>query len=304
MSMKKLLLVACLFLHLYANAQNPTVYYAKPDSTSGKIGINEYIITLKDHTSIRGTIISQNTQEAKIQTANMGIVTVPTNQIMSMNLLVRTNRISRGSVASNLYYENRFINRFYFTPSGFASEKGAFEYHNHAFYLSELTYAPAKNISLGTTFFTFAPSLLYSFKLKASFYQSERINFSATGTFWNSEDNAGVFAVIPSLSIGKKDSFFNISPIILTENNGGGYGLSLGYMKKVSPLMTVFTENFFTISNGTEINDAFMLSGGCRFDRANHAFDISVVIPAINGGFAPTVFLIPTASYHLKINSL
>lgn len=302
--MKKLLLVACLFLHLYAKAQNPTVYYAKPDSTNAKIGLNEYIITLKDHTTIRGTIISQNTREATIQTANMGIVTVPTNQIMSINLLVRTNRPSRGSMISNVYYENRFVNRLYFTPSGFASEKGSFEYHNHAFYISEFTYAPAKNISLGTAFFTFAPSLLYNFKLKASLYQSERINFSATGTFWNSENNTGVFAIIPSLSIGKKEAFFNISPIILTENSGGGYGLSLGYMKKVSPLMSVFTENFFAISNGTEISDTFMLSGGCRFDRANHAFDVSITIPAINGGFTPRIFLIPSASYHLKINNL
>ena len=108
--------------------------------------------------------------------------------------------------------------------------------------------------------------------------------------------------VIPSLSLGKKEEFFSISPILFTKDNSGSIGLSLGYMKKVSANLTFFTENFFTLGNGRSINDGFIFSGGIRFDRLRHAFDLNIVVPAGISSNDNSLYLIPTVGYHLKLS--
>lgn len=291
--MKKLCFIACLLLGVTSlNAQD----YFKKDTV--KTTDNVFIIRLKDGTRLKGRIIEQNTEQSKIQTQNMGLVTVPANQIESMEL---ADKNKDGN--DKTYYENRFVNRFVFTPSGFAMEKGSVEYHNYMFYYSEFAAALGNRFSLGFGFITILPTEGYNLKAKATIVANEKLNISLTGNLIGGRTVGNTTAIIPSLSFGRKESFFNISPIFFTENKSGSFGLSVGYMRKTSPTLTFFTENFFAVGSGVNFSSGAILSGGLRFDRLRHAFDLNIVIPTNTGSNSyPRLYLIPTVGYHLKLS--
>lgn len=292
--MKKLLLIACLLLGFTSiKAQD----YFKKDTI--KTAENIFIIRLKDGTRLKGRIMEQNTEQSKIQTQNMGLVTVPANQIVSMEL---ADKNKEGN--DRPYYENRFVNRFVFTPSGFAMQKGDIEYHNYMFYYSEFTAALGSRFSVGLGFITILPTEGYNLKVKGTLVSNETFNFSVTGNLVGGRTFGSTTAIIPSLSFGKKESFFNISPIFFTENKSGNFGLSVGYMKKTSSTLTFFTENFFAVGGGVNFNGGAILSGGLRFDRLRHAFDLNIIVPTntIGSSNSPRLYLIPSVGYHLKLS--
>jgi hypothetical protein len=295
--MKKLLFIACLLLGVTSiNAQD----YFKKDTT--KTIDNIFIIRLKDGTRLKGRIIEQNTEQSKIQTQNMGLVTVAANQIVSLELFDKSKTVS-----GQTYYENRFANRFVFTPSGFAMEKGSIEYHNYMFYYSEFAAALGNRFSLGLGFVTILPTAGYNLKAKATIVATEKLNISLTGNLIGGKTFGNTTVLIPSFSFGKKDNFLNISPIFFTESSAGSYGMSVSYMKKVSPKLTFFTEIFFAVGNGVNISDGAVLSAGLRFDRLFHAFDLNVVVPTTRFAMPHSsndgiFLLIPTVGYHLKLS--
>jgi hypothetical protein len=149
----------------------------------------------------------------------------------------------------------------------------------------------------------------YSLKAKATIVASDNFNFSVTGNLFGVTSNIGsqtsgtALLITPSISIGKKEKFFNISTIFAPQATSGSFLLSLGYMVKASPLLTVFTENIFPISsNGNRDGVGALLSGGLRFDRARHAFDINMLIYINNINSRVYYIPVPTVGYHLKIN--
>ena len=145
--MKKCLLIFCfILLGLSAKSQD---YYKKDTVTTTP---STFIIRLKDGTQLLGKIIEQNTVESKIQTENMGLITVKANQILSMELYDKNK-----STFNKSYYDNRFVNRFLFTPSAFPMEEKAIEFHNVLLYYSEFAAALNKRLSVGFGFFTLSP---------------------------------------------------------------------------------------------------------------------------------------------------
>ena len=235
-------------------------------------------------------------RKAKIQTQNMGLIVVQASQIASMEL---SDKNKDGT--DKPYYENRFINRFVYMPSGFAMEKNAIEYHNYMFYYSEFAAAVNDRVSIGVGFVTVLPAQGYSLKLKAAMIRKEKFNFSLTGNLIGGKTLGNTTVLIPSFSFGKKESFFNVSPILFMENKTGSYGMSVGYMKKTSSTLTFFTENFFAMGNGFSIDNGAILSAGLRFDRSRHAFDLNVIVPTIAGANIG-LYLLPTVGYHLKLS--
>lgn len=290
--MKKLLLLLVLLSACFTvSAQD----YYKADST--KNNTNVYIIRLKDGTQLLGRIIEQNTVQSKIQTDNLGLITVDVTQILSVELYDKNKPASNKS-----YYPNRFVNRLLVAPTGFAMEKEAIEYHNTLFYYSEFAAAMGDRFSIGFGFLTIVPTQFYSLKAKLNIIAKEKFNFSVTGNHIGGRNIGSTSIIIPSFSFGKKENFFNVSPIFFTEGVNGGFGLSVGYMKKVSSNLTFFTENFFAVGNGLSVEDGFLLSGGLRFDRQKHAFDLSVILPTGFSDFDNTTYLLPVISYHLKLS--
>lgn len=290
--MKKLLLLLTLLSACFTvNAQD----FYKADST--KTTPNLYIIRLKDGTQLVGRIIEQNTVQSKIQTDNLGLVTVDVSQILSVELYDKNKPTS-----NKPYYPNRFVNRLLVAPTGFAMEKEAIEYHNILFYYSEFAAALGERLSLGFGFFTVIPTQFYSIKAKVNIISKERFNFSVTGNHMGGKEIGSTSIIIPSFSFGKKESFFNVSPVFFTEDTNGGFGLSLGYMKKASPNLTFFTENFFALGNGLSVEDGFVFSAGLRFDRSRHAFDINILVPTGLSDNDNNIYLFPSVGYHLKLS--
>ncbi|MEA5258682.1 hypothetical protein VB264_12875 [Arcicella aquatica] len=290
--MKKILLLLCLLTVCSTiTAQD----YYKTDTTKTKP--NLYIIRLKDGTQLLGRVIEQNAVQSKIQTDNLGLITVDVAQIVSIELYDKNNPIN-----NKPYYPNRFINRLLVAPTGFAMEKDAIEYHNTLFHYSEFAAAMGDRFSIGLGFLTIVPTQFYSLKAKLNIISKEKFNFSVSGNHIGGRSIGSTSIVIPSFSFGKKESFLNISPIFFTEDTRGGFGLSVGYMKKTSPNLTFFTENFFAIGNGLSVENGFVLSGGLRFDRLRHAFDLNVLVPIGIFEFSDKIYLTPSVGYHLKLS--
>jgi hypothetical protein len=301
--MKKLLIIACLLLGATSiiNAQD----YFKKDTV--KTTENVFIIRLKDGTRLKGRIIEQNTEQSKIQTQNLGLVTVAANQIVSMEL--DKNQVG----GENPYYENRFIDRMHLTPTAFPMAKGDVDYHNYYLYYNEVSAALGSRVSVGfgtalIPFVSISNVFPYNLKAKATLISTEKIHFSVSGYLFGA-NNSHITLIIPTLSIGKKESFFNIAPLFYTGNNySGSFGLSVGYMKKTSPNLTFFSENFFAI--GTSNERANSLGVGFRFDRKRHAFDLSLNLLVVNSrnyyssfyNNSVNIYPAPSIGYHLKLS--
>ena len=296
--MKKLFFIACLLLGATSmDAQD----YFKKDTT--KTTNNVFIIRLKDGTRLKGRIVEQNTEQSKIQTENMGLVTVAANQIVGMEL-------DKNQVGSeNLYYENRFIDRLHLTPTAFPMTKGDVDYHNYYLYYNEISVALGSRVSVGfgTLLLPFIPITSvfgYNLKAKATLISTEKIHFSVSG-YLIGANSSNTTLIIPTLTIGKKESFFNISPLFYTGSNySGSFGLSLGYMKKTSPNLTFFSENFLAL--GTANEKANSLGVGFRFDRKRHAFDLSLNMIIYNSknyyNSSFNIYPAPSVGYHLKLS--
>jgi hypothetical protein len=304
--MKKLLLVACLTMGVAsANAQD----YFKKDTIQAPTNIsNVFIIRLKDGTRLKGRIIEQNTEQSKIQTENMGLVTVKANQIVSMELDKNQSR------DDNPYYENRFIDRVHFTPTAFPMTKGDIDFHNYFLYYNEVSAALGSRVSVGfgtaiLPYVSLSSVFTYNLKAKATLISTENLHFSISG-YLIGANNANTTIIIPTLSIGKKESFFNISPLFYTGGNySDSFGLAVSYVKKTSPNLTFFSENFFGI--GSTNNRGTSLGAGFRFDRKRHAFDFSLNMVVYSSknyyssssyGNAVNIYPAPSVGYHLKLS--
>jgi hypothetical protein len=302
--MNKSLLFVCLFLGI--NLVKAQEVYFKKDST--QIVENVYIIKLKDGTRLKGKIIEQNTEQSKIQTLNMGLVTVQANQIVSMEL--DKNQTS----SENPYYENRFLDRVHYTPTAFPMKKGDIDYHNYYLYYNEFSFALGGRVSIGAgtaiiPFVAYNTNFPYNLKAKVTLVSAEKIHLSVSG-YLIGVGNASTRLIIPSLSIGKKESFLTINPLFYSGDNlSGSFGLAVSYVKKVSPNLTFFSENFFGV--GTSTNDrGNSLGGGFRFDRKRHAFDLSLNMSIVNSrssSFSSSnksvnIYPFPSVGYHLKLS--
>lgn len=73
---------------------------------------------------------------------------------------------------------------------------------------------------------------------------------------------------------------------------------TFGLVRKVSPSLSFISENHIFI--GRRVDTNLSLSGGVRFNRRRHSFDVAVLFPFISGG-NNTIFLFPFASYQLRI---
>ena len=296
--MKKLFFIVCLLLG--ATSMNAQDYFKKDTIRTED---NVFIIRLKDGTRLKGKIIEQNTEQSKIQTQNMGLVTVPANQIVSMEL-------DKNQGGDNPYYENRFIDRVHLTPTAFPMKKGDVDFHNYYLYYNEVSAALGNKVSVGfgTFILPFVPLTAvfgYNLKAKATLISTEKIHFSVSSYLIGANSDNTVI-IIPTISIGKKESFINISPLFYTGGNySDSFGLSVSYMKKTSPNLTFFSENFFGV--GSSNARATSLGAGFRFDRKRHAFDLSLNLIGFNSrntysGDKLNIIPAPSVGYHLKLS--
>ena len=156
-------------LPLLATAQDD-YYQKKPDSRT-------YTITLKDGTQLRGELVRQDSVEAIIRTQNLGEVRVQASQI------VRMEQIGAATESETGTYPNIFPQTMRFSPTAFSAEKGRVYYHNYALYLSQFEYGVSDNFSIGTTFFTFVPSALFSLNAKFTAPVGQRVRLGVQAQY-------------------------------------------------------------------------------------------------------------------------
>ncbi len=302
--MKPVCLILLLLLAGRVAAQDD-YYKPKPVPASAKRG---QTVVLRDGTEVRGEVIRQDSAETVIMTRKLGEVRLQTRQIL---------RIEESDVPVQTY-PNLFPQTMRLAPTAFQPAAGKVYFSNYAVYLSKFEYGINDNWSVGTTFLSFFPTLLFSVNTKVSLPVSNRVRLGVQAQYIGSQQSDGIFSNGNRNSIAGIGYLQGIATIGDRQNNttfGLGWSVSngqlsrgavgtLGFVRKVRPQLSFISENFVLIggisSNSVSLVGA--LSAGVRFDRRRHAFDLAAYLPfAVGPRFETPIFLLPFASYHLRI---
>lgn len=261
-----------------------------------------YSILLKDGTQLRGELIHQDSLEAIIRTSNLGEVRLKSNQIVRMALV--------GEQAEGDYFPNLFPQTMRITPTAFSAEKGRLYYRNYFLYVSQFEYGINDNWSVGTTFYSFLPTALFSLSTKFSLPVSQRVRLGINAQYAGVR-SPDIFSSVLA-DIGYVQGIVTLGDRLNNTTFGLGWSIAngdlsrnvigtFGLVRKLSPKLTFISENSILFGSGA-ITFAGMVSGGVRFDRRRHAFDLAVYLPILgNIGSVPLILFMPFGSYHLRI---
>lgn len=295
--MKHCLLSLFLLLPLLAAAQDD-YYSTKPQPTPGK---RMYTVVLRDGTELRGELIRQDSLEAIIRTQNLGEVHLRADQILRVE---QENVRGEGQTFPNLFPQTMRL-----APTAFQAEKGRVYYRNHYLYISQFEYGVTDNWSVGATFYSFLPTNLFSLNTKFSTPAGNRVRLGvqaqyAAVRFGNEIEGIGYLQGIVTTGDRQNNTTYGLGWSLSNGEVSRNFVATFGLVRKVSPKLTFISENFALIGTGVNRNLDFagILSGGIRFDRRRHAFDLAAYVPVIFGSdiLAPVIF-IPYGSYHLRI---
>lgn len=288
-------LLSCLLL-LTTAALAQTDYYRKEQPKPTR---RQYVITLQDGSQLRGELIRQDSLEAVIKTSNLGQVVVKASQITSMVA------VDASSPAMNAEgYPNLFPQYMLISPTAFQAERGKLYFRTVDAAFSQFDYGINNNWSVGVGFFTFDPTLLFALRTKVSFPVGDRLRLGVQGQFGSGRtllDNKFVGGVtylqgIASIGTSQHNVTVGIGAIRFYNQFSTGQLLTIGTVQKVSPVLTFIGEINTAIGQYSDTNLA--VSGGLRFDRKRHAFDLSASFSIPTGGGFP---IIPLVAYQLRI---
>ena len=301
--MKHLFLILFLLLPCLADAQDE--YYPSKKQPDPKK--RTYRIMLKDGTNLRGELVRQDSVEAVIRTNNLGEVRLKSEQIVRIE--------QEGTEADGVSYPNLFPQVMRLAPTAYTAEKGKLFFRNYNVYVSQFEYGITENWSVGTAFFTFVPTGLFSLNTKVSLPVSSRVRLGINaqyaavqtdGFFFTGARGSleGIGYVQGIATVGDRQNNttyglgWSVSNGELSRNVVGTFGL----VRKVNAKLSFISENFILFGSGT-VNFAGMVSGGVRFDRKRHAFDVAAYLPFSFGRNLRTPFItfFPIGCYHLRI---
>ncbi|MEZ0610556.1 hypothetical protein ACAW74_18725 [Fibrella sp. WM1] len=284
-----------------------TVYYINnAQSTrvmSATVSPGQYVITLVDGTVLRGEVLSQDTDRVFVKTTNIGTVYVPAAQVVRME---RGNvRQTRPGLHPAEGYPNLFPQYLNFTPTAYQAERGRVYYRNTMVYGNQLDAGLTDNWSVGAGFFLypFVGVGWLSTKLSVPLGPRARIGAQAQyffGGFTFADAQFGTAYLQGLLSLGEPQNNVTLGIGMSTEGGIAAQLLTVGIVRKVGPLVTFISENqlFVNVSGGTLLK----LSGGVRFDRRRHSFDLTGNVPLYLGNRVGNIFIFfPTASYQLRL---
>jgi hypothetical protein len=289
-------------LPLLAAAQED--YYQKKNTPVP--GRHPYTILLKDGTQLRGELLRQDSTEAVIRTKNLGEVRLKSDQIVRIE--------QEGAQAEGTGFPNLFSQTMRLAPTAFSAEKNKLYYRNYFLYFSQFEYGITDNWSVGTTFFTFLPTAIFSLSTKVSLPVSSRVRLGISAQYMGVRLNGlpgnsgnstveGIGYVQGIVTTGDRQNNtsyglgWSVSNGELSRNVVGSFGL----VRKVSPKLSFITENFVLFGSGA-VDFSGVLSAGVRFDRRRHAFDLAAYIPIVIGrNISTPITFVPYASYHIRI---
>ncbi len=297
---------------------NPTDYYVgRPtgavQQTEPVLPLNQppgkrqYTFTTRDGTRIRGQLIRQDSTGTIVKTTNLGEVRIPDGQLVRMEITGGSYANSSGD-NSNEAYPNQFPQIMNLTPTAFPVQRGKAYYHNYYLYISQFEYGITDNWSVGTTFYSFLPTNLFSLTTKFSVPVSARVRLGASAQYGLAQlggEGSGVGFFRGIVTFGDTQNNTTIGAGVASGRGGLSNGtlLTVGTVRKISPRTTLISENQVVVGirgSGTVI----FPSVGLRFDRKRHAFDLSVFVPIVsfsNNTSFPFLIL-PFGSYRLRLS--
>ncbi|GAB3988851.1 hypothetical protein GCM10028807_12410 [Spirosoma daeguense] len=292
--MNHYVLVFLLVLPLLTWAQDD-YYQPKPTQIPSK---RTYIIELKDGTQLRGELIKQDSLEAIIRTTNLGEIRVQSEEIVRMQKIDEQGRT---------VFPNIFPHTLRLTPTAFSAEKGRLYYHNYLLYFSQFEYGITDNWSVGTSFFTFLPTVLFSLNTKVTFPVSGRVRMGVNAQYVGlrvdntAPESLGYFQGIVTTGDQRNNTTFGLGWSLSNGDISQNFVGTFGLVRKINPRLTLISENMVLFGQGA-IDFAGMLSIGLRFDRRRHAFDLAAYVPFVAGpGITQQLTFAPYASYHIRI---
>ncbi len=296
--MKHYLLYVLFLLPLLATAQDDD-YYQKQPRPAKQASRPTYTIVLRDGTELRGELLSQDSVEAIIRTRNLGEIRVATDQI------VRIERQEAREPGGT--YPNLFPQTMRAAPTAFSAEKGRVYYRNYYLYISQFEYGMTDNWSVGTTFYSFLPTNAFSLSTKVSLPVSNRVRLGINAQYAAIRFDGfleGISYVQGIVTTGDRqnNTTYGVGATVSKGQVSNNLVGTFGLVRKVSPKLTFISENFVLFGGGADIDFAGVVSGGIRFDRRRHAFDLAAYIPVVFGpDFNGPITFVPFGSYHLRI---
>ena len=176
--------------------------------------------------------------------------------------------------------------------------------------MNQFEYGITDNWCVGASVY---PSLLiraFSLSTKVSTPLSDRVRVGVQAQYAGLQfilsDGEGIGYVQGLVTTGDRQN--NTTYGLGWSLSGGGLSRNVvgtfGLVRKISPKLTFISENFALFGSGINraVDFAGLLSGGVRFDRRRHAFDVALYVPLlISPRIRPTFTVFPFGSYHLRI---
>ncbi|MBC8154970.1 MAG: hypothetical protein H7Z72_18905 [Bacteroidetes bacterium] len=229
----------------------------------------------------------------------MGLVTVKASQIVASEPV-------DDNTAATVGYPNRFPQYLNFTPTAYSAERGRLCYRNSLVFYNQVDYGMTDNWSVGAGVFIGPLVTLLSLTTKVSFPVSKAVRLGVQGqyftgnTFIFNRDRFRSSYVQGMASIGtpQRNVTIGLGTILDQGRLGEVTLLTVGIVRKINPTLTFISENRILVGGDVDVN--LFLSGGVRFDRRRHSFDV-----ALSVGYLPDLIrkitLFPYYSYQLCI---
>ena len=138
----------CLLSILLINFVHPDALYAQaPDTLQHAQAADStqiWMVRTTDGNDFVGIIVEDTAEHVVLETRNIGLVTIPRDQIERMRP-ISSDRIVDGK----LWPENPLPNRYFLGPNSIGLKKGQGYYQNIWVLFNQVTFTPADNFSIG-----------------------------------------------------------------------------------------------------------------------------------------------------------
>ena len=262
-----------------------------------------YVVTLTDKRQFRGTILQQDSLGLLVRTKDLGDVRVPANQI--------TRLVKVRNSPSAAAYSNLFTQSLFWAPTAFMPERGKAYFSQQFTTVSQFDVGLTENWSIGGSFFTFIPSLGYSFSTKVAFPVTDRLRLGAQAQYAGLgypidpefRSGIGYLQGIATLGSAEQNTTLGVGWTVSNGDLSRNALVMLGFVRKVGPKTTFISQNQVVLKARTGNSFSLALaSAGVRFNRRNQAFDVLGCMLLL--GFRNQVYPVPSvwATYRLRIN--
>jgi hypothetical protein len=271
----------------------------KPIMADSSVVRHEF--TLKDGTKLIGEIVNITNEVYQVKTSNFGTIKINNDQVVSLILL--SEKPARSDPTYT--FDNQFGHKYFIAPTAIPAERNKWYYTNQFLYFSNFTFGISKRLSAGLTFFTFVPTFFVSPSIKLTINPDAKTKFALRGQYvfvnGNNRNNLSFFQAIFTRGTSQNNFTLAIGKFVSDRGLNDVSLITVGVAKKISSTLSFISDNNFIIGTNTASTNGFgLLSGGLRFDRRMHSFDLGLYLPTST--LDTQVSLIPYIGFNLKLN--